>query len=167
MRSWIGLSVLIVLWPAVAFSEMHELRLPLRDGRLSLAQLQDSLGHVLHVPQTVLDRLGDLDGSIDLQGIGGWVAVRAIDEALGDGFQIQVNERELVIEFDPAKLPKDWGVGDKTGTGERGTANDIAILWPPGRGPVLVTAYLTETDGDATRSNAAIASVGALVVSSV
>ncbi|QQC66405.1 class A beta-lactamase [Paraburkholderia ginsengisoli] len=66
-----------------------------------------------------------------------------------------------------AKLPKDWGVGDKTGTGERGTANDIAILWPPGRGPVLVTVYLTETDGDATRSNAAIASVGALVVSSV
>lgn len=108
MRTWIGLSLLIVLWPAVAFSEMHELRLPLRDGRLPLAQLQDSLGHVLHVPQTVLDRLGDPDGSIDLQGIGGWVAVRAIDIALGDGFQIQVNDRALVIWFDPAKLPKDW-----------------------------------------------------------
>jgi beta-lactamase class A len=66
-----------------------------------------------------------------------------------------------------AKLPEDWGVGDKTGTGERGTANDIAILWPPGRGPVLVTVYLTETDGDATRSNAAIANVGALVAQSI
>jgi beta-lactamase class A len=66
-----------------------------------------------------------------------------------------------------AKLPTDWGVGDKTGTGERGTANDIAILWPPGHGPVLVTVYLTETDGNATRSNAAIANVGALVVASV
>jgi beta-lactamase class A len=63
-----------------------------------------------------------------------------------------------------AKLPQDWGVGDKTGTGEHGTANDIAILWPPGRGPVLVTVYLTGTDGDAARRNAAIASVGALVV---
>ncbi|MFM0240769.1 class A beta-lactamase [Paraburkholderia phytofirmans] len=66
-----------------------------------------------------------------------------------------------------AKLPKDWGVGDKTGTGDHGTANDVAILWPPGRGPVLVTVYLTETDGDAARSNAAIADVGALVVASI
>lgn len=66
-----------------------------------------------------------------------------------------------------AKLPKAWGVGDKTGTGDHGTANDVAILWPPGRGPVLVTVYLTGTDGDAARSNAAIADVGALVVASV
>jgi beta-lactamase class A len=66
-----------------------------------------------------------------------------------------------------AKLPKDWGAGDKTGTGDHGTANDVAILWPPGRGPVLVTVYLTETDGDAARSNAAIADVGALVVASI
>lgn len=65
-----------------------------------------------------------------------------------------------------AKLPNDWGVGDKTGTGEHGTANDIAILWPPGRGPVLVAVYLTETSGEAARQNAAIAQVGALVVES-
>ncbi|MFL9897126.1 class A beta-lactamase [Paraburkholderia fungorum] len=66
-----------------------------------------------------------------------------------------------------AKLPKDWGVGDKTGTGDHGTANDIAMLWPPGRGPILVTVYLTGTSGDAARSNAAIANVGALVAASV
>jgi beta-lactamase class A len=66
-----------------------------------------------------------------------------------------------------AKLPKDWGVGDKTGTGDHGTANDIAILWPPGRGPILVAVYLTGTSGDAARSNAAIADVGALVGASV
>ncbi|WCM23789.1 class A beta-lactamase [Paraburkholderia bryophila] len=66
-----------------------------------------------------------------------------------------------------AKLPQDWGVGDKTGTGDHGTANDIAILWSPGRGPVLVAVYLTGTKGDAARCNAAIAEVGALVVQSV
>ncbi|WP_442856505.1 class A beta-lactamase [Burkholderia sp. WSM2230] len=66
-----------------------------------------------------------------------------------------------------AKLPKDWGVGDKTGTGDHGTANDVAILWPPGRGPILVAVYLTETAGNTARSNAAIADVGALVVESV
>ncbi|MGY6256138.1 class A beta-lactamase [Paraburkholderia caledonica] len=66
-----------------------------------------------------------------------------------------------------AKLPKDWGVGDKTGTGDHGTANDVAIVWPPGHGPILVAVYLTETAGDAARCNAAIASVGALVAQSV
>jgi beta-lactamase class A len=66
-----------------------------------------------------------------------------------------------------AKLPKDWGVGDKTGAGEHGTTNNVAILWPPGRGPILVAAYLTGTAGDVARDNAAIASIGALVVESV
>jgi len=108
MRKWIGLCLLIVFGPTVAWGEMHDVRLPLRDGRLSLAQLQDSLGHVLHVPQAVLDRLPGPDGSIDMEGIGGWVAVRALNVALGDGFQIQVNDRELVVWFDPEKLPTDW-----------------------------------------------------------
>lgn len=42
-----------------------------------------------------------------------------------------------------AGLPKDWRVGDKTGTGDRGTANDVAVIWPKRGGPVVVTVYLT------------------------
>ncbi|WP_247876043.1 class A beta-lactamase [Azospirillum sp. TSH100] len=44
-----------------------------------------------------------------------------------------------------AGLPAGWRVGDKTGTGTNGTANDIAILWPEGRAPLLVASYLTQT----------------------
>lgn len=44
-----------------------------------------------------------------------------------------------------AGLPKGWRVGDKTGTGVHGTANDIAIVWPEGRAPLLIASYLTET----------------------
>lgn len=44
-----------------------------------------------------------------------------------------------------AGLPKGWRVGDKTGTGVRGTANDVAIVWPEGRAPLLIASYLTET----------------------
>lgn len=62
-----------------------------------------------------------------------------------------------------AGLPKDWRVGDKTGSGDRGTANDIAILWPPRREPMLVTVYLTGSDADMNRRNAAIAEVGKLI----
>ncbi|MBK6464930.1 MAG: class A beta-lactamase [Myxococcales bacterium] len=43
-----------------------------------------------------------------------------------------------------AGAPADWSVGDKTGTGRRGAANDVAILSPPGRAPVLVAAYLSD-----------------------
>ncbi|MEM5370007.1 class A beta-lactamase [Paraburkholderia azotifigens] len=62
-----------------------------------------------------------------------------------------------------AGLPKDARVGDKTGTGERGTSNDIAIVWPAGRPPILVTVYLTgATRASAAQRDAAIAKVGAL-----
>ena len=47
-----------------------------------------------------------------------------------------------------AGLPAGWQVGDKTGTsdnGNNGTSNDIAIIWPPGRAPLLLTCYLTES----------------------
>jgi len=41
-----------------------------------------------------------------------------------------------------AGLPQDWAVGDKTGTGARGSYNDLVITWPPGRKPILIAAYL-------------------------
>ena len=47
-----------------------------------------------------------------------------------------------------AGLPQGWAVGDKTGAGANGTTNDIAVIWPAGRKPVLIAAYLTETKLD-------------------
>ncbi|MYT73611.1 MULTISPECIES: class A beta-lactamase [unclassified Streptomyces] len=46
-----------------------------------------------------------------------------------------------------AGVPKGWVVGDKTGTGfYYGARDDIAVVWPPGRKP-LVMAILTYRDG--------------------
>ena len=42
-----------------------------------------------------------------------------------------------------AGFPASWHVGDKTGTGVNGTANDVAIAWAPG-GPILIACYLTQ-----------------------
>ena len=58
-----------------------------------------------------------------------------------------------------AGLPRGWPVGDKTGTGNRGTANDIAVVWPPGRPPVILATYLTGASGDGPTKDAVIASV--------
>ncbi len=43
-----------------------------------------------------------------------------------------------------AGLPPGWGIGDKTGSGDHGTANTIAILRPPNRAPLLAAVYYTE-----------------------
>jgi beta-lactamase class A len=44
-----------------------------------------------------------------------------------------------------AGFPPQWRAGDKTGTGMTpglmDKYNDIAITWPPGKAPLVVTAY--------------------------
>jgi beta-lactamase class A len=42
-----------------------------------------------------------------------------------------------------AGIPKDWVTGDKTGGGDYGTANDIAVLWPPKRPPIILCIFTT------------------------
>jgi beta-lactamase class A len=40
-----------------------------------------------------------------------------------------------------AGLPRDWRWGHKTGTGARGSVNDVGIAWPPGRAPIVIACY--------------------------
>ena len=40
-----------------------------------------------------------------------------------------------------ASVPKTWTVGDKTGRCGNGATNDIAIIRPPGRAPIVVAIY--------------------------
>jgi beta-lactamase class A len=58
-----------------------------------------------------------------------------------------------------AGVPNSWRVGDKTGSGTHGSTNDVAILWPPERKPLLVTSYLTECTAKAEARNAVHASL--------
>jgi beta-lactamase class A len=62
-----------------------------------------------------------------------------------------------------AGVPAGWRVGDKTGSGEHGTTNDVGIIWPPGGGAVLVAAYLTETSRDTPACEAVLAGVGRML----
>jgi len=59
-----------------------------------------------------------------------------------------------------AGLPATWRVGDKTGMGAHGATNDVAITWPINRGPVLVAAYLVDTEAGVAGRNDALANVG-------
>ncbi|MGL5700438.1 MAG: class A beta-lactamase, partial [Kluyvera sp.] len=43
-----------------------------------------------------------------------------------------------------AGLPATWVVGDKTGSGDYGTTNDIAVIWPENHAPLILVAYFTQ-----------------------
>lgn len=64
-----------------------------------------------------------------------------------------------------AGFPADWQLGDKTGSGSHGETNDVAIVWPPGRKPLLVTAYYAGSSADTAGRNAVLASVGRIAAS--
>lgn len=60
--------------------------------------------------------------------------------------------------------PTTWQVGDKTGSGDYGTANDLAILWPPGQKPIILAIYLTQKDAKAKWYDETIAAAAQIVL---
>ncbi|MEK6348526.1 MAG: class A beta-lactamase [Burkholderia sp.] len=64
-----------------------------------------------------------------------------------------------------AGAPAGWRVADKTGSGDYGSANDVAVLYSPSRAPVVLAVYTTRLAKDAAYDNAAIAAVARVVTS--
>ncbi len=62
-----------------------------------------------------------------------------------------------------AGLPQDWLIGNKTGSGERNAVNDVAIAEPPGRPPLLLAVYTSESSSSLERLERAHAEVAQLV----
>ncbi len=107
-----------------------------RDTTTPGAMLQD-------MRQTVLDGVLSEASRRQLQG---WL----IDDKVGD--------KRL-----RAGLPPSWRIGDKTGSGDHGTANTIAILWPPDRPPIIAAVYYTESSAPMDARNAIHKEIGALI----
>lgn len=60
-----------------------------------------------------------------------------------------------------AGLPAGWRVADKTGAGENGTDNIVALVWPAGRSaPALVASYITASPLTLAETNAVQAQLG-------
>jgi beta-lactamase class A len=66
-----------------------------------------------------------------------------------------------------AGLPPSWRIGDKTGSGERGSTNTIAIMWPPGRAPILAAVYYTGSSAPMDVRNAIHKEIGALIAETI
>lgn len=63
-----------------------------------------------------------------------------------------------------AGVPKDWKVGDKTGTGSTyGARNDIAVAWPPNSAPIVMAIMSNRHSKDAEHDNKLIAEAASVV----
>lgn len=64
-----------------------------------------------------------------------------------------------------AGLPPNWRVGDKTGTSdsEHNATTDVAIAWPPGRAPIVIACFLSDSTVPLDQRNAAHAEVARIV----
>jgi beta-lactamase class A len=60
-------------------------------------------------------------------------------------------------------VPRTWTVGDKTGRCANGATNDVAIMRPPGRAPILLAIYSVGSTATANDREAAIAEVAKIV----
>ncbi|CNH90340.1 beta-lactamase [Yersinia frederiksenii] len=66
-----------------------------------------------------------------------------------------------------AGAPADWIVGDKTGSGDYGTTNDIAVLWPTQGAPIVMVVYFTQREKDAKPRRDVLAAATKIVLSSL
>jgi beta-lactamase class A len=62
-----------------------------------------------------------------------------------------------------AGVPAGWVVGDKTGSGFKGERNDVAVVWPPGRAPLVITVFTVPADPKSAKGVEIIAGAASIV----
>lgn len=84
-----------------------------------------------------------------------------------DQLQIWLKSNKTGNDSIRAGMPKGWTVGDKTGGGDFGTTNDIAVLWPQTGKPVVLSLYFTQPDKDAKSRKDVLASATRILLGSL
>lgn len=63
-----------------------------------------------------------------------------------------------------AAVPAGWKAGDKTGSGGYGTSNDVAVLWPPQRSPIVMAIMSTHASPGPSPASTLIAQAARIVL---
>ncbi|HDR7868400.1 MULTISPECIES: class A beta-lactamase BlaIII [Bacillus] len=93
------------------------------------------------------------------------------------GTVLPIEKRELLVDWMKrnttgdklirAGVPKGWEVADKTGAGSYGTRNDIAIIWPPNKKPIVLAILSNHDKEDAKYDDKLIADATKVVLSTL
>ena len=74
-----------------------------------------------------------------------------------------LSDNALTDELIKAGVPKDWRVLDKSGNGTFGTRNDIAVVYPPNRKPIIIAIMTRRNEPDAKFDNALTAEIAEII----
>lgn len=66
-----------------------------------------------------------------------------------------------------AGVPAGWRVGDKTGSGPQGEVNDIAVVWPPDRAPLVIAVYTAPNDPDSEQGYPTVAEATRIAIEAI
>jgi beta-lactamase class A len=173
-----GLSVAELCEAAVTLSDNTAANLIL--ARLGGPSAVTQYAHSLDDQYTRLDRTepdlnaaepGDLRDTTTPAAMAGNLKLLATGTALSAASRDQLMAWLVGCKTGDAKLraglPKDWRVGDKTGSGGHGSSNDVAVVWPAGRPPLIIAAYLTGTAATDEQRNAIHAAIGRAVAAAL
>ena len=93
------------------------------------------------------------------------------------GTALPIEKRELLVDWMKrnttgdklirAGVPKGWEVADKTGAGSYGTRNDIAIIWPPNKNPIVLAILSNHDKEDAEYDDILIADATKVVLNTL
>ncbi|KAA0759190.1 class A beta-lactamase [Bacillus sp. AR2-1] len=93
------------------------------------------------------------------------------------GTALPTEKRELLVDWMKrnttgdklirAGVPKGWEVADKTGAGSYGTRNDIAIIWPPNKKPIVLAILSNHDKEDAKYDDKLIADATKVVLNTL
>jgi len=120
-----------------------------------------------HEPELNENRPGDLQDTTTpiamLQSLRTLVLGEVLSGASRDQLSAWLASNKTGDQKLRAGLPKGWRVGDKTGSGSNNASNDVAIVWPTDRPPLIVTVYYSESKATSEQINSLMAEVGRLV----
>ncbi len=123
--------------------------------------------------ETALDeaRPGDLRDTSTPRALATSLRAYAVDDVLSDA------DRALLVDWlrrnttgdttVRAGAPDGGVVGDKTGSGGYGTRNDIAVLWPPDRPPIVLAVISGRGEKDAESDDVLLARATALTLAAL
>ncbi|GGU64921.1 beta-lactamase [Streptomyces albospinus] len=110
---------------------------------------------------------GDLRDTTTPEAIGGSYERLTVGRALADADRAQLvtwlKGNTTSGERFRAGLPKGWTVGDKTGTGDYASANDVGVAWTTRKTPIVLAVLTSKPTRDAPVDNAPIAAAARIV----
>ena len=75
-----------------------------------------------------------------------------------------LSDNAITDKLIKAGVPKDWKVLDKSGAGiDYGTRNDIAVVYPPNRKPIIIAIMTRRNEANALFDDALIADVAKMI----